>query len=398
MTKRNIVVLGAGYGGVRVSQELSRLLLNHEDYQIILVNKHDYHTLMTQLYEPAVGTRSYHDVIIPLNEIVEGSNITLQTGTVSDIDLNKRIVVIDDAIEIPFQYLVVALGSMPEYFGIKGLKENSMSLTSINDAQVIHKRIDFLLAQKSKVSNEEPLHFVVGGGGLTGVEFTGELASYLDEKREEYNLLAEQYKITIIEGAKQLLPGMSEETAVYAKQTLEDLGVDVIIDDLITEVTPERIYLKSSPEIKYSLLIWAGGIRGNSVLSKSGIKTDNRGRLVVNSYLQYLDDPYIYAVGDSALVIDPETGKPVLPTAQAAIQAARRVAHNIYANIKGQALKVHHPGLILLCITVGRGRGLGESKKFRIKGVSAALLKKFIPLKYFFSIGGLKLLGRRGMK
>ncbi|MEG6520527.1 NAD(P)/FAD-dependent oxidoreductase [Desulfotomaculum sp. 1211_IL3151] len=396
MTKRNIVVLGAGYGGIRVAQELNKRLLNQDKYQIVLVNKQDYHTLRTQLYEPAVGTRDYNEVIIPLNEIVEG--MSLVKGTVSEIDLHKRIVVINSTKEISFHYLVIALGSMPEYFGIKGLKENSISLNNINDAQVINDRIDNLLVKKSEERNEAPLHFVVGGGGLTGVEFTGELASYLEEKWEKYNLSADQYKITIIEAANQLLPGMSEEIAAYAKQTLEDLGVKVIINDLISEVTPEKIYLKSSPEIKYSLLIWAGGIRGNSILAKSGIKTDGRGRILVNPYLQYIDDPYIYAVGDSALVKDPETGIPVLPTAQAAIQEGRQVAQNIYADITGQPLKEHQPGLILLCITVGRGRGLGESKKFRIKGVSAALLKKFIPIKYFFTIGGLKLLGRRGMK
>lgn len=398
MTKHNIVVLGAGYGGIRVAQELNKLLLDHAEYQIVLVNKHDYHTLMTQLYEPAVGTRDYQEVIIPLNEIVEGSRVTLLKGTVSAIDLHKRIVVINPTQEIPFRYLVIALGSMPEYFGIEGLKENSMSLTSVHDAQVIHDRIDYLLAKKSKENHEAPLHFVIGGGGLTGVEFTGELASYLAEKREKYNLSVDQYKITIIEGANQLLPGMSTEIAAYAKQTLEDLGVKVIINDLISEVTSERVYLKTNPEIKYSLLIWAGGIRGNSLLAKSGIKTDGRGRLLVNPYLQYIDDPYIYAVGDSALVKDPKTGIPVLPTAQAAIQEGRRVAQNIYADITGQSLKEHQPGSILLCITVGRGRGLGESKKFRIKGISAALLKKFIPFKYFFSIGGLKLLGRRGIR
>ncbi|ABO48980.1 FAD-dependent pyridine nucleotide-disulfide oxidoreductase [Desulforamulus reducens MI-1] len=397
MTKGNIIILGAGYGGIRVAQQLSKLLKNRQDFKIILVNKDYYHTLMTQLYEPAVGTKACSDVVIPLSEILEGSNISLVKGTVSLINLKARSIVINDTSEIPFQYLVIALGSMPEYFGIEGLKENSMSLSSFDHACDINNRINEILL-KHKGNGEKPLNFVVGGGGLTGVEFTGELASYLEEKRQEYNLSKDQYKIIIIEAANQLLPGMSEETANYAKETLEKLGVEVIISDLISRVVPGSLHLKSGRDIEFSLLIWAGGIRGSSVLAQSGIKTDNRGRLLVNDYLQYVDDPTIYAVGDSALVKDPETGNPVLPTAQAAMQAGKKVAQNIYADITGEDVKVYKPSLILLCISVGRGRGLGESKKFRIKGMTAALLKKMIPLKYYFALGGLKLLGRRGIK
>lgn len=271
MTKGNIIILGAGYGGIRVAQQLSKLLKNRQDFKIILVNKDYYHTLMTQLYEPAVGTKACSDVVIPLSEILEGSNISLVKGTVSLINLKARSIVINDTSEIPFQYLVIALGSMPEYFGIEGLKENSMSLSSFDHACDINNRINEILL-KHKGNGEKPLNFVVGGGGLTGVEFTGELASYLEEKRQEYNLSKDQYKIIIIEAANQLLPGMSEETANYAKETLEKLGVEVIISDLISRVVPGSLHLKSGRDIEFSLLIWAGGIRGSSVLAQSGIK------------------------------------------------------------------------------------------------------------------------------
>lgn len=400
MAKQNIVILGAGYGGIRVAQLLSRDLDNQQDYQIILINRDDYHTLMTQLYQPAVGTTDYNEVIIPLEDVLAGSKVSFMKGTVQNIDLQKRTVRLEEqAQEISFSYLIIALGSVPEYFGIKGLKENSLSLSSLQSAQDIHDKVKAILkGTDQKPAGNKELTFVVGGGGLTGVEFAGELASYWEHIKPRYNLTKSDYKIILIEAADQLLPGMSDGIASYAEETLEGLGVEVITQDLLKKVTQDKIYLASGREISYDLLLWAGGIRGNSVMVKSGLQTDPRGRLLVNEYLQYSEDAAVYAVGDSALVKDPQTGKPVIPTAQAAIHQAKTVAYNIYAEISGAKKKSYQPGLIFLCISVGQGQGLGESTKFRIKGIPAAFIKKLIPFKYYFAVGGLRLMRRRGLK
>lgn len=398
LPKQNVVILGAGYGGLRATLRLDELLKKNEDYRPVLVNKHNYHMFMTQLHEPAAGTSEFDDVTVPLEEVLKGRDVKFIKGWVDNIDLANKVVLVNHGeIKIPFKYLIIALGSEPEYYNIEGLKENSMSLRSVYSVMEIRRRLEGVL---KRVSFEPPgelrermLTFVVGGGGLTGVEFAGELASRLQKASERYNIGAHEYKIIIIEGAKELLPGLPDEMAQYARKTLERMGVEVITGDLVKKVTPETIHLGSGREIKYLTFIWAGGIRGNKVLAQSGLKAE-RGRVQVNQYLQYVDDPNVYVLGDSAFARDSKTGKPVVPTAQAALQQGDLVAHNVYADITGGEKRVYHPVVMGTLVSIGRGQGLGQVKAFKLKGKTAAWLKEFIPLKYRYSLGGLKMLTR----
>ena len=391
MVTTDIVVLGAGYGGIRAVQQLSKYLKGRQDIRLVLINRQPYHTLMTQLYEPAVGTKQCKDIMVPLEDFLSEDKVSFIEGTVAAIDIEKRQIFLEgEAAPVSFAYLVVALGSRTEYFGIEGLQEHSHSLNDIQTAKEIFKRVQDILAD----INSTPT-FVIGGGGLTGVEFAGELADHLKRK---WGKQGAKSKVVLIEAANQLLPGMSEGICQYAKRTLENLGVEVLTGVLVKKVTEEAVYLSSGRTIPYSLLMWAGGISGNSVLKDSGLQTDQRGRLLVNQFLQYVGDSRVYGVGDSALVKDPATDRPVLPTAQAALQHGGVVAYNIYAEIAGLPKRIYQPGFVLLCITIGKKQGLGESDIFKIKGAPAACLKKLIPHKYFYTLGGLKLLRKRLQK
>ncbi|SHK40283.1 NAD(P)/FAD-dependent oxidoreductase [Desulforamulus aeronauticus] len=391
VTTTDIVVLGAGYGGIRAAQQLSKYLTGRQDIRIVLINRQSYHTLMTQLYEPAVGTKQCKDIIVPLQEFLSEEKVSFIEGTVTAIDIAKRQIFLEgEAAPISFAYLVVALGSRTEYFGIEGLQEYSRSLNDIQSAKGIFKRVQDILSDGTSTPT-----FVIGGGGLTGVEFAGELADYLKRARGEQGAKS---KVLLIESANQLLPGMSEGTCRYAKRTLEKLGVEVLTGVLVKKVTDDAVYLSSGKIIPYSLLMWAGGISGNSVLKDSGLQTDPRGRLLVNQFLQYVGEPRVYGVGDSALVKDPATDRPILPTAQAALQHGAAAAYNIYAEITGLPKRIYQPSFILLCITIGKKQGFGESESFKIKGAPAACIKKLIPHKYFYTLGGFKLLRKRLLK
>lgn len=397
MAKELIVVLGAGYGGLRVVQKLKDLLAKDSDYGLILVNKHNFHMFMTQLHESATGTSDFEDVSVPICEILDGSGVEFIKGWVDRIDLEKKIVEIDNGVKnIHFRYLVVALGSEPEFYNIPGLKENSLSLRSLYSSLEIRRRIDNILKAASAhtrgPSRERLLTFVVGGGGLTGVEFAGELAHQLQRVANQYHISQDEYKIIMVEGSKELLPGLPQDLGKYTHQTLEEMGVEVITEDFIKEVTKNTLSLTSGRLIEYSLLVWAGGIKGNPVLEQSGFQTAIRGRVPVNQYLQYVNDPSIYLVGDNALVKDPKTSKPVLPTAQSALLQGEVAGHNIYADITEKEKIVYQPKSIGTLISIGRGKGLGEVSTFTFKGSAASWLKGIIPLKYRYSLGGFKML------
>lgn len=381
-----IVVLGAGYGGLKATQKLSDYLGDSSEHSIILVNKHNFHMLMTLLHESATGTSDFDDVSIPIDKVLEGKHVQFIKGTVEQIDITNRTIKTNQG-ELSYNYLLIALGSEPEYYDIPGLRENSLSLRSLYSSIEIRRRINDILAK-----HQQPLTFVVGGGGLTGVEFAGELAHQLQRISGKYQIAPEECKIIVVEGAKELLPGLSTEMGRYSRETLEQMGVEVITEDFISQVTPDTVYLASGQQIRYSLLIWAGGIKGNRILEQSGFKTANRGRVPVNQYLQYVDNPNVYLVGDNALAIDPRNNKPVAATAQSALQQAEIAAYNIYADIMGLEKKIYRPNNIGTVISIGRSKAFGEVKSFKFKGPAASWLKELIPVKYRYSLGGLKFL------
>lgn len=404
MATEQIVILGAGYGGIRTAQILNRLLTGYYEHynirnthKIILIDKNDYHTLMTQLYQPAAGTASLNDYRVPIKEIVKEENIHFVRANINHIDLKNRCVIINHNEKVYFSYLINALGNEPEYFGIEGLEQYSISINSLHNAAKVKLEVDDII--KKLVSCPEGRHkatFVIGGGGLTGVEFAGELAERLQCLKEQYCIDEHQYQIVLVEGSKNLLPGMSEKVYTYAQKALEELGVEVITGDLIKKATADTVYLASGRQIRYDSFIWAGGIRGNRIAAQSGFQTDPRGRILVNEYLQYQGDEKVYAIGDNALVKDAKTGKPVIATAQAAMQQGNIAAYNIFADILGLQKKVYIPSLICLLIHIGSRKAVGEPvnkfESIKLKGPLAVWVKNMIPLKYSFVLGGIKLL------
>jgi NADH dehydrogenase len=382
---QNIIVLGAGYGGIRFAKRISTLLGKTEQYQVILINRHDFHYFKTQLFELAAGTSDQSGVMIPIEEVLKGHDVKFIKGEVDGLDINKRLVNINSGIVLPFKYLVISLGANPNFFNIEGLEENSVTLRSLYTARNARDRIEQVLTSATR-----PITIAVGGGGLTGVEFAGEFAYRLKQSAYNYNLQQDNYKIIVIEGNDQLLPGMSKKLADYAQKTLEGYGVEVITGQFIKKVTAQTIYLSSQREIDYSLLLWAGGVRGNRLLEEFGLKLNQRGQLLVNEYLQYIDDPCIYAVGDSAYVLNPKTGKPVLPTAQASLQQGQAAADNVYADITEGQIKSYNPDLIMFFITIGKGKGIAQgfdkARFLKLKGRPVSWVKKLIPVRYGYKL------------
>ncbi|MTI80343.1 MAG: NAD(P)/FAD-dependent oxidoreductase [Firmicutes bacterium] len=399
-----IVILGAGYGGIKVAHLLDNLLYNSENnslnqkYNIILIDKHDYHTLRTQLYQPATGSKDINEFRVPMNRVLNGHNVKFVKGHIDAIDFDNRQVIVNHTEKIPFKYLVNALGSEAEYFNIPGLQENSISLNSLRNACRIKKRIEQILADLTSTP-EEQATIVIGGGGLTGVQFAGELTEQLQIHQHNNQIKPKQYKIVLVEGNPHLLPGMSATVYKYAKKTLKKLGVEVVTGAFIKKATADTIYLSTGREINYTEFVWTGGVRANRLAAQSGLKTDVRGRVEVNQFLQCAEDEHVYVIGDSAFVKDPKTGKPVIATAQAAMQQGKTAAYNIFAEIMGLPKKAYQPSIIFLLIHIGQNKAVGEAvNKFRcikFKGPLAVHIKNLIPFKYsFILLGGIKSVSR----
>lgn len=394
------VILGAGYAGLRAALELDRLLgVRHPGKEITLINKHNYHQFITRLHESAArGDTGYEDVRIPLAEILGGRDIRLVKDTVTRLDRNRRQVETEGGAH-GYDYLVVSLGSLPEFFDIPGLKEHALTLRSLNTARMVRTHIEGMFARFKNVGDPGErnglLTFVIGGAGLTGVEVAGELADWVPELCRRYDVDPLEVRIINVEASEDILPGFAPDLVEYARNLLGEKGVRFVTGTRIARVKDTEVRLGSGEVIPTQTVIWAGGIRGNPLMAEAGLTVQGRGRAVVNEYLQSVDDPRIYVTGDSAFTVDPESGRPLAPNAQLAIAQGKVAAYNIYADMKGLPKKRFRPQSVGVLASLGPGKGIGMIKTVRAKGLTAALAKEMVPMRYLYSLGGIKLLAKK---
>lgn len=390
---KNIIVIGAGYGGLTAALRLEKLLKKIPTYKIHLIDKSPYHTLKTQLHEAAVRNK---EVSIPLDKILRKKNIKFHLGEVKFIDVNNKIVhIIKDENEqlLNFDSLIIAIGSKVNYYNIPGLKEYSLPLQTLNDAIKIYEYISKVCALTASENDEqtikENLRFVIGGGGLSGVEFAGELTEHTKKCVSNFNIDKSNVEIILIEAADRLVPFMDKNFSEKIKKHLIDKGVKVLLNSKIVKRTPEEIFIHDGQIIRAKNFIWTGGIRVSDILKNSGLKTSIDGRVIVNEYLQADDIKHIYAIGDSANAINPFTGKPVPAAAQFALQQGGLVVKNIFAGIIGGKKEKYYPKVMGEVVSLGKHLAIGWLalpifKKVTFIGFLGRLLKAAIKEKHIF--------------
>lgn len=216
MKKQKIVILGAGYGGLMTATKLQKAVgVNEVDIQ--LVNKHDYHYETTWLHEASAGTLHHDRVRYDIKDVIDRNKVEFIKGTVEQINTAEKKVILQEG-ELPYDYLVIAVGSEAETFGIKGLKEHAFSIVNVNAARQIREHIEYQFAtyNNEKEKKDERLTIVVGGAGFTGIEFLGELANRVPELCREYDIDPHKVKIICVEAAPTVLPGFDPELVNYA--------------------------------------------------------------------------------------------------------------------------------------------------------------------------------------
>ncbi len=387
--KKNIVVMGAGYGGITAALRLARLFHQRLEYQIHLIDKNPYHTLKTQLHEAAVRKK---EVSIPIHSIIQRRNILFHLGEVTGIDFTGHNIHMDDK-SLPFNYLVIALGSLVNFYDIPGLQENSFPLQTLRDAQQIYDYISQLCARAASEPMEarrrEMLRFVIGGGGLSGVEFAAELADHIAKCTRDYHVNPRETEIIIVESGARVVPRMEESFAVRIQRKLLDRDIKILTGAKIVNRTPDTVVLSSGEVLKTMTVVWTGGIRIHELARESGVKIGQLGRIVVDEFLRVEGHPFIYAIGDNALAMNPCTKEPVPAAAQFALQQGRLVADNIYADIYSGVRKPYHPKVLGEVVSLGRHLAVGWlalplSKKITFIGFLGSLLKTAIQGKHIF--------------
>lgn len=400
MKKPKIVILGAGYGGLMTAVRLQKALGVNEA-EITLVNKHDYHYETTWLHEASAGTIHHDKARYKISDVIDSSKVKLIISTVKSIDREGKRVLLDDG-ELAYDYLVIGLGGESETFGIKGLKEYAFSISNINAARQIREHIDYQFAtyHTEEEKRDERLVIVVGGAGFTGIEFLGELGNRIPELCKEYDVDQNKVRVLCVEAAPSALPGFDPALVEYAVNQLQRKGIEFKIGTAIKECTPEGIIVAKGEndveEIKAGTVVWAAGIRGNSIIEESGFEA-MRGRVKVDPYLRAPGHEDVFIIGDSSLVINEEINRPYPPTAQIAMQQGENLAKNLTILIREQGeLEKFVPNLKGTVCSLGHDDAIGVVFGKKISGSSASLMKKVVDNRSLFMIGGPSLVMKKG--
>lgn len=398
MKKPKIVILGAGYGGLMTATKLQKALgVNEAD--IVLVNKNDYHYETTWLHEASAGTLHHDRVRYDIKNVLDRNKVEFVQDTVMEIKVEEKRVLLEKS-ELSYDYLVVALGGESETFGIKGLKEYAFSIVNVNAARRIREHIEYQFSTYHEEQDDNKLAIVVGGAGFTGIEFLGELVERIPKLCQEYDVERSKVKIICVEAAPTVLPGFDPELVKYAVSFLEGKGVEFKIGTAIKECTLDGIKVGKGEdeieEIKAGTVIWAAGVRGNSIIESSGIES-MRARVKVQPDLRAPGFDDIFIIGDCALIINEEINRPYPPTAQIAMQEGITVAKNITKLIRNQNdLDKFVPDIKGTVCSLGDHNAIGVVYGKKLVGTPASFMKKVIDNRALLMIGGISLMLKKG--
>ncbi len=387
-----IVVAGAGYAGLHVALRLTAKLRGNPMMELTLVDRNDYHQVLTELPRVAGGTRAAGAVRIPLQDMLAGRVRFVQTE-INGFDLPGRRLLTADG-PVGWRRLVLALGSRPNDFAIPGLAQRALSLYSASDAERVwaaaSKALDAAAAAAGPGRQRRLATIVVGGGGATGVELAGELAEMLPEAAGRHGLAPGRPAVLLIEAGPAILAGSSPQLIDKATRILSDLGVQVRTNAAIAAATEKGFRLKDGQLVEGGVFVWAGGVKAPGLVADSGLPTGHNGRVKVDQHLRVLDHPDIYVAGDLASVTDPRTGHVLPPLAQVALEEGETVARNLDAELQGgplEAFTFHDKGFV---VSVGPRRGVADIAGITTGGRLAHLLKDAIEWEYRQSVTHLR--------
>ncbi|OGE82729.1 MAG: hypothetical protein A3B10_01735 [Candidatus Doudnabacteria bacterium RIFCSPLOWO2_01_FULL_44_21] len=384
--KQQIVILGGGFAGIRAALDLHNYLHNDDRYEIVVVDRKDYQTYYAGLYEAATtehgrveARRVKQTVTIPFTEIFNRTKVKVFKGFIERIDIIDGKIITDSRI-LSFDYLVIAMGSIADFYGIPNLDKFGYTLKSLEDAIMIRDRVEDLIVK------QDSAQIVVGGGGFAGAEFVGELHNLLKHECQHHNKKLENFKIMVVEGGTSFLPGLSEKVAQLVAVRLAHMKIETRFSTLITEAARDYVTLNNKEKVNCDLLIWTGGIRSCRLPVASDLERDKKDRTISTPNLNLRGFQNVFIAGDNVCFIDLNTKKPVPQTAQEAIRQGKHVAKNIFRLIKKRPLHIYHAGPSRFVIPVTGKYAIFYTSNLIISGFAGWLIRKFADLRYFISV------------
>ena len=380
--QKRVVIIGAGFGGLQLAQSLA----DNEDFQVVLIDKNNYHQFQPLFYQVATAGIEPSAISFPLRLAFHNHpNIHVRVASVTKI-ISEQNSIETDLGTIPYDYLVMAIGADTNFFGNQNIAEKALPMKSVGEALGLRNRLLENFEKALVSDNEEDraglLNIVVVGGGPTGVELSGTLAEMkkhvLPKDYPELNF--DLMQIYIVESGAELLGPMSKNAQVKSKEYLEQLGVNVMLNIRVSDFDGEYAYFSDGSKIRTNNLVWAAGVKANAIDGINPSIIMRGGRLKVNEYSQVDGYQNIFALGDVALMTEEKFPNGHPQVAQPAIQQGKLLAKNLVNLIRGNQLKPFKYSDLGSMATVGRNLAVVDLPFWKFQGFFAWLTWMFVHL------------------
>jgi NADH:quinone reductase (non-electrogenic) len=347
----HVVVVGAGFGGISATDELSK-----EGFRVTLLDRFPYNTFQPLLYQVATGGLNPGDVTYALRFFAaRHEGVRFRRAGVVAIDHDQQEVVCDDGVRIGFDYLVIGNGITTNHFGIPGAEEYTMSMYTRAEALSVRDTIFGsleIIASRSD-PNTSGFTVVIVGGGPTGVEMAGQLAELKTETIPSIypELNPARVHVVLVEMTEHLLAPFDDSLRKYALRELIKRGVDVRLKTAISEVEADRVDFKDGSSMPVDLVIWAAGVSGDPLIRDWGLPIGRAGRIEVNEDTRVIGEERIFAIGDGSIIVDNPLPQLAQPAVQMGKFAARQIAR-LHRGLETETFHYHDKGTMA---TIGRG-------------------------------------------
>ncbi|GHV96333.1 NADH dehydrogenase [Spirochaetia bacterium] len=403
---KNILIIGGGYGGIAAAKTLAKNYRHTKDLTITLIDRHPFHTLMTELHEVAGHRVEPDSVRVPYAKIFGASKVKVVLDTISSVDFEKK-EAHSAARSYNYDYLVLGSGAEPEFFGIPGVKENSFTLWSFDDAMKLRYHIDDIfekaLAEQDRSKRQKMLTFVVAGGGFTGIEMAGELIEWRDTMCDKWLIAKNEVRIAIVEALPNILPMLEEDLRDKVAWYMKQHGAELLVNSPIVGAEPGVVKLKDGSNLETSTFIWTAGVSGcvfaeSLDLAKGPFgrntqtsgdappKRNRKGRLLVTDEMRSADFPNVFPVGDNLWFVENE--QPLPQIVETAIQTGETAACNIIAAIEGKEAKKFKSNYHGFMVSVGGKYAVSNAMGIKLSGFFAMAMKHIVNLHYLIGIAG----------
>ena len=390
---KRIVVLGAGFAGIKTVVELQKKM--REEVEIVLVDRNPFHCETFRLYDVASGKEPYTAVSYPVSDVINPKMTTFIQDEVKRINYKDKTVELARHKPLKYDYCVIGLGFTLNTMGIGGADENALPMYNVKSAEAIRDHIYASMKDYRETKNPNDLTIVMCGSGFQAVVVTSAIATSRESYAKVAGVSPDQIKIKMFNGSPRMLPMFDDKQLDYALEQIKNNDIEIINSARITKIFSDMVYYKQgkNDDTEHKLaannIIWLMGFSGNPVITASGFK-ERRGKITVTDHLTAPESEDIYVLGDVASVLQPGKSWPWPNTGQLALSMANYAADDIRARVMGHSRPnkyVYHD--LGVFVDLGK-KAVGTAMGTKLHGYPASVMKKITIDKSVWETGGLK--------